>query len=126
MYDGFGYLGLDTSEEVRQQLIDEEEAEDNLTDEQKSALARLEYFENLTVEDYKELKDGVEDYDDISEDGFIKYSEDCYTDEVGGHHDSGIGWAPNDQWCGECTKGSCSKCPVWKAIKTEIESELNI
>ena len=102
MYDGFGYLGLDVSEEVRQQLIDEE------------------------IEDYKELKDGIEDYDDISEDGFIKYSEDCYTDEIGGHHDSGIGWAPNGQWCGECTKSSCSKCSVWKAIKSEIERELNI
>ena len=85
MYDGFGYLGLDTNEEVRQQLIDEEEAS-----------------------------------------SFIKHSEDCYTDEVGGHHDSGIGWAPNGQWCGECTKSSCSKCPVWKAIKMEIERDLNI
>ena len=84
MYDGFGYLGLDVDEEVRQRLIDEEVA-----------------------------------------DGFTKYSEDCYTDEVGGHHDSGMGWAPNGQWCGECTKSSCSKCPVWKAIKAEIERDLN-
>ena len=84
MYDGFGYLGLDADEEIRQQLIDEEEA-----------------------------------------DSFTKHSEDCYTDEVGGHHDSGMGWAPNGQWCGECTKSSCSKCPVWKAIKTEIERDLS-
>lgn len=52
--------------------------------------------------------------------------EDCYTDEVGGHHDSGIGWAPNGRWCGECTKSSCSKCSVWKVIKTEIERDLNV
>lgn len=84
MYDGFGYLGLDVDEEVRQQLVDEEAA-----------------------------------------DGFTKHSEDCYTDEVGGHHDSGMGWAPNGHWCGECTKSSCSKCSVWKAIKAEIERDLN-
>ena len=74
MYDGFGYLGLDTSEEVRQQLIDEEANE-------------------------------------------VIHNEDCWTDEVGGHHDSGIGWAPNGQWCGECGKSSCKNCIVWKSIE---------
>lgn len=83
MYDGFGYLGLDVDEEVRQRLIDEEANE-------------------VTI-----------------------HNEDCYIDEVGGHHDSGIGWAPNGHWCGECTKSSCSKCSVWKAIKVEIERDLN-
>jgi hypothetical protein len=51
--------------------------------------------------------------------------EDCYTDEVGGHHDSGMGWAPNGHWCGECCKSSCKDCKVWKAIKNEIERDLN-
>ncbi len=83
MYDGFGYLGLDVDEEIKQQLIDEETAD------------------------------------------FTEHSKDCYTDEVGGHHDSGIGWAPNGHWCGECTKSSCSKCPIWKTIKVEIERDLN-
>lgn len=35
---------------------------------------------------------------------------DVYTDEVGGHHDCGIGWNPNGIWCGECTKGTCKGC----------------
>lgn len=36
--------------------------------------------------------------------------DDCYTDEVGGHHDCGIGWNPNGYWCGECPKLSCEGC----------------
>lgn len=35
---------------------------------------------------------------------------DAYYDDVGGFHDSGIGWNPNGVWCGECTKVSCRDC----------------
>ena len=36
--------------------------------------------------------------------------DDGYTDEVGGHHDGGIGWNPNGIWCGECVKRTCKGC----------------
>ena len=42
----------------------------------------------------------------------------AYYDEVGGFHDSCIGWNPNGIWCGECTKKSCANCPS-KDIKEE-------
>lgn len=40
-----------------------------------------------------------------------------YFDEVGGHHDSGMGWAPDGRWCGECTQASCVNCKIWETIK---------
>lgn len=43
--------------------------------------------------------------------GFTWYDADCYTDDVGGEHDSGIGWNPRGHWCGECTIASCRDCP---------------
>ena len=82
MYDGFGYLGLDVDEEIRQQLIDEEANE------------------------------------------VIIHNEDCWTDAIGGHHDSGMGWAPDGHWCGECCKSSCKGCKVWEAKKWEIAKEI--
>lgn len=44
----------------------------------------------------------------------IRYynDSDCWIDEVGGVHDSGIGWNPNGVWCGECTKYSCKNCTM--------------
>ena len=82
MYDGFGYLGLDADEEVKQQLIDEEA------------------------------------------NGITIHNEDCWTDEIGGYHDSGMGWAPNGHWCGECCKSSCKGCKVWEVKKWEIAKEI--
>ena len=41
--------------------------------------------------------------------------EDCgYTDDVGGHHDAGVGWSPDGHYCGECCSDSCSGCKVWE------------
>lgn len=40
-----------------------------------------------------------------------------YYDEVGGHHDSGMGWAPDGRWCGECTRVTCADCRIWESIK---------
>ena len=41
--------------------------------------------------------------------------EDCgYIDEVGGHHDSGVGWSPDGHYCGECCSASCSDCRIWE------------
>ena len=34
----------------------------------------------------------------------------AYYDDVGGFHDSCIGWNPNGVWCGECTRLSCKGC----------------
>lgn len=34
----------------------------------------------------------------------------AYYDDVGGFHDSAIGWNPNGVWCGECTRLSCRDC----------------
>ena len=35
----------------------------------------------------------------------------AYYDDVGGFHDSGMGWNPNGNWCGECSKLTCRECP---------------
>ena len=41
--------------------------------------------------------------------------DDCgYLDDVGGHHDSGCGWAPDGTYCGECAQSSCRDCGIWK------------
>ena len=40
-------------------------------------------------------------------DEFNILSEDVYIDNVGGYHDSGIGWNPHGHWCGECTIVAC-------------------
>lgn len=43
-----------------------------------------------------------------------------YYDEVGGYHESAMGWNPNGKWCGECTAHSCANCPS-KDKKVENE-----
>ena len=35
----------------------------------------------------------------------------AYYDDIGGFHDSGMGWNPNGNWCGECSKFNCKNCP---------------
>lgn len=40
-------------------------------------------------------------------------SDDNYIDELGGVHDSGCGWNPNGEFCGECSNISCKICGVW-------------
>ena len=37
-----------------------------------------------------------------------------YLDDVGGHHDSGCGWAPDGSYCGICSHQSCRECSLWK------------
>lgn len=37
-----------------------------------------------------------------------------YKDNVGGYHDSAMGWAPDGRFCGECTTQSCEDCKVWE------------
>lgn len=49
-------------------------------------------------------------YPYTDENGFVWHDPDCYTDDAGGHHDSGIGWNPHGVWCGECTRVSCKGC----------------
>lgn len=44
-------------------------------------------------------------------------SERYYIDDVGGVHDSGIGWTPNGDNCGECSNISCKVCGVWKSMR---------
>lgn len=43
-----------------------------------------------------------------------------YYDSVGGYHDSGIGYSPLGEWCGECCWESCEQCPyARKMAETE-------
>lgn len=35
-------------------------------------------------------------------------------DSVGGTHFEGIGYAPNGEYCGECTAATCEGCKIWK------------
>ncbi len=62
-------------------------------------------------------------YPYTDENGFIWHDPDCYTDDVGGHHDSGIGWNPNGHWCGECNITSCRDCPNKYVIRTDDDEE---
>lgn len=49
-----------------------------------------------------------------------EWDECGYTDEVGGHHDSGCGWMPDGHYCGECSQLSCKDCGVWQhKLKTQ-------
>ena len=43
-------------------------------------------------------------------DGFDYY----ITDELGGVHTDGVGYAPDGTFCGECTRQSCMGCPAWE------------
>ena len=43
----------------------------------------------------------------------------AYYDNLGGFHDSGMGWNPNGNWCGECTMFSCKNCPNKEFIEKE-------
>jgi hypothetical protein len=38
-------------------------------------------------------------------------------DSVGGYHSEGCGWAPNGNFCGECSKTSCEGCKIAKRCK---------
>lgn len=40
---------------------------------------------------------------------FIDDPESHY-DEVGGYHSCGLGYNPNDVFCGECPKETCKEC----------------
>ena len=44
---------------------------------------------------------------------FPREDNSLYIDDVGGVHDSGLGWDPNGRPCGECSGISCSICGVW-------------
>ena len=35
------------------------------------------------------------------------------TDELGGIHTDGLGYAPDGTFCGECTRQSCVGCGPW-------------
>lgn len=48
-----------------------------------------------------------------------------YFDEVGGFHSCGLGYNPNDVFCGECSKGSCRGCKSKDVTKEEKERLLN-
>ena len=50
--------------------------------------------------------------------------DDCgYTDDIGGHHDSGVGWSPDGKYCGECNSASCSSCKIWEWRKKKESIE---
>lgn len=35
------------------------------------------------------------------------------TDDLGGVHSDGVGYAPDGTFCGECTRESCIGCGPW-------------
>ena len=57
------------------------------------------------------------------EKGYEWHNENCYTDPVGGEHDSGIGWNPNGIWCGECNSFSCEGCVNEYCLPLDEEDE---
>lgn len=42
-------------------------------------------------------------------------------DEVGGYHEGGTGTAPDGTECGECSRSSCGRCPVWARLKAKAK-----
>lgn len=49
---------------------------------------------------------------------FFPTDSDAYfIDAVGGVHESGCGWDPEGQPCGECSHISCQLCGVWERMK---------
>lgn len=44
----------------------------------------------------------------------LKWEESGYKDNLGGFHDSGVGWMPNGKYCGICGYSSCEDCSIWK------------
>lgn len=42
-----------------------------------------------------------------------------WADSVGGAHEDGCGWAPNGDFCGECSNASCENCSVWRNIRED-------
>ena len=41
------------------------------------------------------------------------------TDDLGGVHTDGVGFAPDGTFCGECSMESCAECPAWKMENAE-------
>ena len=48
---------------------------------------------------------------------FPNENDNMYIDHVGGVHDSGTAYAPNGNFCGECSNVSCEICFIWKKTK---------
>lgn len=48
-----------------------------------------------------------------------------YYDDVGGYHSCGLGYNPNDAFCGECSKDSCRGCKSKDIEKEEMEKLMN-
>ena len=48
-----------------------------------------------------------------------------YYDDVGGYHSCGLGYNPNDVFCGECSKDSCVGCKSKDITKAEMEKLRN-
>lgn len=48
-----------------------------------------------------------------------------YTDNLGGYHDSGVGWMPNGTYCRICKHSSCEDCTIWKWMlkKQQLKNE---
>lgn len=43
-----------------------------------------------------------------------KFDVITFKDNVGGLHEEGLGWSPDGNFCGECSRSSCEQCPVWR------------
>lgn len=43
-----------------------------------------------------------------------QFTEFTYIDILGGRHSTGLGWSPEGDYCGECSRMSCEKCRTWR------------
>jgi hypothetical protein len=58
----------------------------------------------------------IEKYGNMETNGFDYY----ITDDLGGVHTDGVGYAPDGRFCGECNKGTCVGCEVLKKTGSEF------
>ena len=73
---------------------------------------------NLISQIRKFFEDNTDDFEDF-------VFEDI-EDDIGGHHDGGVGTDPNGQFCGECSRISCEHFKVWRKNVEQSNNSKNI
>lgn len=49
----------------------------------------------------------------VFNDNEMEEQQEGFFDSVGGFHRDGIGYSPNGEWCGECSRNSCESCVIY-------------
>lgn len=57
-----------------------------------------------------EVEDCIVQFYPTDSDGF-------FIDEIGGTHIDGIGYSPDNVYCGACDEKGCSLCAIWQSIR---------